>query len=555
MPTSYLHGQSPAVAGDVDLAHKADSLFASRYLQVQLKVCICPTFPTTPVSAFGKPPPPTLKPRRFPTPRLIPSRRAWWCSLWTILVGDSGVGKTSLLVQFDQGKFIPGSFSATVGIGFTVSTRWRCGVWAWAVGKGRAKPEHSGDAQGPPVQPSASTGHSVLGSSGWGGPLKPLHGHLRPLLLALTHPQQLSSSLKVLGGPGPGLPPAHTVGSKNPSTLDTGRADVVSWTTCKSASPWTNQALEATLRAGTQPATLVGREKGNQKLGLSTGLIDPVCTWLQVAIQERVIRESWPGLCPETEYPVALRRGPGQAGSSRAESHEAKAALAIPEAVDPAARKRADALMLHAVHPATLSPPLRSHPHLALPSACLGGLRDPHGLSRAGGSPALLGAFHPLGIHLAPLSNPTGALDTEGHLYQGHDLEPQTGTQLGPEPRGTPKGDGREGHSLAWRPPRLPRPSLCLQQLDIDTELVSPILLGKRLGEFGVSLKYQSPGVPGEPGYKARVYPSVIHTEILNTTQSWQIRVPRAWAWLYAELQCEDVRGRRGHLGPSSQGD
>nr|XP_021144315.1 ras-related protein Rab-37 isoform X3 [Columba livia] len=40
-------------------------------------------------------------------------------SLQTILVGDSGVGKTSLLVQFDQGKFIPGSFSATVGIGFT----------------------------------------------------------------------------------------------------------------------------------------------------------------------------------------------------------------------------------------------------------------------------------------------------------------------------------------------------------------------------------------------------------------------------------------------------
>lgn len=38
-----------------------------------------------------------------------------------ILVGDSGVGKTSLLVQFDQGKFQSGSFSATVGIGFTVS--------------------------------------------------------------------------------------------------------------------------------------------------------------------------------------------------------------------------------------------------------------------------------------------------------------------------------------------------------------------------------------------------------------------------------------------------
>ncbi|KAG7243710.1 hypothetical protein INR49_011267 [Caranx melampygus] len=37
----------------------------------------------------------------------------------TILVGDSGVGKTSLLVQYDQGNFIPGSFTATVGIGFT----------------------------------------------------------------------------------------------------------------------------------------------------------------------------------------------------------------------------------------------------------------------------------------------------------------------------------------------------------------------------------------------------------------------------------------------------
>lgn len=36
-------------------------------------------------------------------------------------MGDSGVGKTSILVQFDQGKFQSGSFSATVGIGFTVS--------------------------------------------------------------------------------------------------------------------------------------------------------------------------------------------------------------------------------------------------------------------------------------------------------------------------------------------------------------------------------------------------------------------------------------------------
>nr|XP_027224115.1 uncharacterized protein LOC113816275 [Penaeus vannamei] len=38
----------------------------------------------------------------------------------TILLGDSGVGKTSLLVQFDTGKFQPGTFSATVGIGFTI---------------------------------------------------------------------------------------------------------------------------------------------------------------------------------------------------------------------------------------------------------------------------------------------------------------------------------------------------------------------------------------------------------------------------------------------------
>jgi len=43
----------------------------------------------------------------------------YWCKQ-TILVGDSGVGKTSLLVQFDQGKFQTGSFTATVGIGFTV---------------------------------------------------------------------------------------------------------------------------------------------------------------------------------------------------------------------------------------------------------------------------------------------------------------------------------------------------------------------------------------------------------------------------------------------------
>ncbi|XP_078045756.1 ras-related protein Rab-37 isoform X2 [Augochlora pura] len=37
----------------------------------------------------------------------------------TILLGDSGVGKTSLLVQFDTGRFQQGNFAATVGIGFT----------------------------------------------------------------------------------------------------------------------------------------------------------------------------------------------------------------------------------------------------------------------------------------------------------------------------------------------------------------------------------------------------------------------------------------------------
>lgn len=46
----------------------------------------------------------------------------------TILLGDSGVGKTSLLVKFDTGKFQSGNFSATVGIGFTVKAlfKFRC---------------------------------------------------------------------------------------------------------------------------------------------------------------------------------------------------------------------------------------------------------------------------------------------------------------------------------------------------------------------------------------------------------------------------------------------
>ncbi|XP_044754841.1 ras-related protein Rab-37-like isoform X1 [Coccinella septempunctata] len=46
----------------------------------------------------------------------------------TILLGDSGVGKTSLLVKFDTGKFQGGSFSATVGIGFTIMLLGDSGV-------------------------------------------------------------------------------------------------------------------------------------------------------------------------------------------------------------------------------------------------------------------------------------------------------------------------------------------------------------------------------------------------------------------------------------------
>ncbi|XP_043686769.1 ras-related protein Rab-37-like isoform X3 [Vespula pensylvanica] len=46
----------------------------------------------------------------------------------TILLGDSGVGKTSLLVQFDTGNFQPGNFAATVGIGFTVMLLGDSGV-------------------------------------------------------------------------------------------------------------------------------------------------------------------------------------------------------------------------------------------------------------------------------------------------------------------------------------------------------------------------------------------------------------------------------------------
>ncbi|RLV89605.1 hypothetical protein DV515_00014783 [Chloebia gouldiae] len=43
--------------------------------------------------------------------------------LQVMLVGDSGVGKTCLLVRFKDGAFLAGSFISTVGIDFRVSAR------------------------------------------------------------------------------------------------------------------------------------------------------------------------------------------------------------------------------------------------------------------------------------------------------------------------------------------------------------------------------------------------------------------------------------------------
>lgn len=37
------------------------------------------------------------------------------------MLGDSGVGKTSLLVHYQSGEFKAGSFSATVGVALSVS--------------------------------------------------------------------------------------------------------------------------------------------------------------------------------------------------------------------------------------------------------------------------------------------------------------------------------------------------------------------------------------------------------------------------------------------------
>lgn len=90
------------------------------YMQVCLCACRCLHMCSHVCSALCiyMPPPLQLQDPSLCFPHLSPSL----CSLQTVLVGDSGVGKTSLLVQFDQGKFLPHSFAATVGIGFTVST-------------------------------------------------------------------------------------------------------------------------------------------------------------------------------------------------------------------------------------------------------------------------------------------------------------------------------------------------------------------------------------------------------------------------------------------------
>lgn len=67
----------------------------------------------SPVFSFYKPPCP--QPEVFPSLGLVQ----------VMLVGDSGVGKTCLLVRFKDGAFLAGSFISTVGIDFRVSmNRW-----------------------------------------------------------------------------------------------------------------------------------------------------------------------------------------------------------------------------------------------------------------------------------------------------------------------------------------------------------------------------------------------------------------------------------------------
>ncbi|CAF4775064.1 unnamed protein product [Pieris macdunnoughi] len=78
-----------------------------------------PTLRTTPSPTGYRDYRPVDSPARAPHDDDIPIHK-------TILLGDSGVGKTSLLVQFETGKFQPGNFSATVGIGFTPSFIAQC---------------------------------------------------------------------------------------------------------------------------------------------------------------------------------------------------------------------------------------------------------------------------------------------------------------------------------------------------------------------------------------------------------------------------------------------
>lgn len=53
-----------------------------------------------------------------------------------MLVGDSGVGKTCLLVRFKDAAFLAGSFISTVGIDFRVS--WFCvSFWLTSIPKNR----------------------------------------------------------------------------------------------------------------------------------------------------------------------------------------------------------------------------------------------------------------------------------------------------------------------------------------------------------------------------------------------------------------------------------
>ncbi len=54
-----------------------------------------------------------------------------------MLLGDSGVGKTCLLVRFKDNAFLSGSFISTVGIDFRVSVsvalgtlQVKCGRWS-----------------------------------------------------------------------------------------------------------------------------------------------------------------------------------------------------------------------------------------------------------------------------------------------------------------------------------------------------------------------------------------------------------------------------------------